>query len=348
METLGLYVTASEEQIENAYQKLLKVWDPDRFGSDPKLRLAAEEKLKEINAAHDYLVSGPAVQKTEEIPYWRKRVEQPQEPLPERPSQVAFQADPEAEEPVEVRRILRRRQKSSAPKILVRVGLTLGSAAALLIGWFALDAFMSTNQHTSADWLSMKAQFSRDLVILHLKSDNLPTQPANATDPNTATPKPAQSESQPASAPPKTDSERRRGLDSEAPGSSKAALPYVTAGLTPTEVLSVLGKPDSSSGEKMVYKGSEIDFRNGRVSGWKIDPKASSIRVKLWPDAPPTPGLSSFNIGSSKNDVIALQGTPTMFSDNEFGYGNSVVFFHDNRVAGWKEDPGSVRLKVAH
>jgi hypothetical protein len=112
-------------------------------------------------------------------------------------------------------------------------------------------------------------------------------------------------------------------------------------------VLSILGSPTSSTGEKMFYQGSEIDFRDGHVTGWKIDSR-SPIRVKLWPDRPIVAGVATFNVGSSKSDVIALQGTPTMFSDNEFGYGGSVVFFQNDHVVSWKEDPASVRLRVPH
>ena len=350
LENLGLYSTSSEEQIENAYQKMLKIWDPDRFGSDPKLRRGAEEKLKEIKAAHDCLVSGSKVKEPEEVPYWRKRAAAlEEEPLPERPAQVPFEADLSEEEPEEVKRILRRQQRSPAPKIFLKIGLLLGAAAVLFIGWFGLDAFMSTNQHTSTDWLYMKAQVTRDLVMLHLKSENLPGQPTNAQTAPPSVTTPAQPEAPPPAAPPKTEPGRARAPQvriPKAPKTLQAALPYVTAGLTPTEVLNVLGKPDSSLGEKMFYKGSEIDFRDGRVAGWRIDPRVSPIRVKLWPEAAPTPGLTAFNIGSSKNDVIAIQGTPTLLSDNEFGYGSSVVFFRNNLVVGWKEDPGSVRLKV--
>ena len=123
--------------------------------------------------------------------------------------------------------------------------------------------------------------------------------------------------------------------------------PYVTSGLTPLEVLAILGKPTSSVGRKMCYGGSEIDFRDGEVTGWKIDGK-SPIRVKLWPNRPPVPGMTTFGVGSSKSDVIALQGTPSLFSDNEFGYGGSMVFFDNEHVVSWKEDPASVQLRVPH
>ena len=107
----------------------------------------------------------------------------------------------------------------------------------------------------------------------------------------------------------------------------------------------MLWNPTSSTGEKIFYSGSEIDFKNCRVAGWKIDP-ASPIRVKLWSETPAVPGLNTFGVGSTKSDVIAVQGTPTLFSDNDFGYGNSHVFFQNNRVTSWK-DSGSVPLRVA-
>jgi hypothetical protein len=56
--------------------------------------------------------------------------------------------------------------------------------------------------------------------------------------------------------------------------------------------------------------------------------------------------MTTFAVGSSKSDVIAIQGTPTLFTDSQFGYGRSVVFFQNDKVVSWKEDPGSVRLRV--
>ncbi len=54
---LGLPVGAPLEQIEQAHRDLVNVWHPDRFAQNPRLQRKAEEKLKEINAAHDALRS---------------------------------------------------------------------------------------------------------------------------------------------------------------------------------------------------------------------------------------------------------------------------------------------------
>jgi len=83
------------------------------------------------------------------------------------------------------------------------------------------------------------------------------------------------------------------------------------------------------------------------VSDWTIDPFTSPLRVKLWPDAPVDTSLQYFAVGSTKNDVLVVQGTPTSFSADRFGYGSSEVFFKDNRVVSWKNDPASVPLRVA-
>ena len=55
-QTLGLSVGATQEQIKQAYHDLVKVWHPDRFAHDPRLQKQAEEKLKAINEAYDFLM----------------------------------------------------------------------------------------------------------------------------------------------------------------------------------------------------------------------------------------------------------------------------------------------------
>ncbi|HEY9699085.1 MAG TPA: GUN4 domain-containing protein [Trichocoleus sp.] len=47
----------SQEEIKQAYRDLAKVWHPDRFSDDPRLQKKAEGKLKQINAAYEFLKS---------------------------------------------------------------------------------------------------------------------------------------------------------------------------------------------------------------------------------------------------------------------------------------------------
>jgi len=57
LEVLALRPGASAVEIKGAYRDLVKVWHPDRFGSDPRLREKAEDKLKQINEAYLVLQS---------------------------------------------------------------------------------------------------------------------------------------------------------------------------------------------------------------------------------------------------------------------------------------------------
>jgi len=363
LQTLGLDHNASDAQIENAHRTLVKVWHPDRFQNDPKTRQTAEEKLKEINSAHEFLASGEAART--QASARRGQPEQVTEPVVETVP-VEEETEPASDlNTPEIRRILRRQRQGRIflPKLLLPVAFSFGAIAMLGVLWGGVDAILMSNPRTAVAWEQSKAEVIRDLQVSGLKLWGSAMASAHGQrDEKDAAGTPSQSPSPvvqetPAGNPasvgessvPASKSARLAGLPHIQVGdATQSVQPYVTSGLTPMEVLSILGKPTSSTGEKMVYNDSEVDFRNGRVVGWAINAKMSPIRVKLWPERALVPGVTQFALGSSKNDVIALQGTPTLFSDNKFGYGDSMVFFQNNRVIGWKEDPNSVQLRVAH
>jgi hypothetical protein len=330
LQMLGLGPDATDDQIQNTYFTLVRVWHPDRFEHDPKLLLEAEEKLKEINAAHDYLLAHPA----SEAP---RSAAHHQRPAPQQPAAPPLStSDLDSEEQESVRKPVPLRHPFTASALLLRAAFLLIALAVIAVLWITGDSLLSSNPRTATSWADFKAQTLNTLAenSSRLLPSRTPPQQQQASPPPPP-PNPQVTEPTPS----------KRGRPKAYPNQVQTLRPYVTSGLTPMEVLAALGKPTSSVGDKMFYEGSEIDFKNGKVSGWKINPK-SPIRVKLWPDSPPVPGLSTFSIGSSKSDVIALQGTPTLFSDNKFGYGNSFVFFENDRVISWKEDPASPLLRV--
>src|ERR1700679_36524 len=61
LDVLSLRPGATSLEVKEAYRDLVKVWHPDRFGSDPRLRRKAEDKLKQINDAYRVLQSGSNV-----------------------------------------------------------------------------------------------------------------------------------------------------------------------------------------------------------------------------------------------------------------------------------------------
>ena len=64
LDVLALRPGATSVEIKEAYRDLVKVWHPDRFGSDARLRQKAEEKLKQLNQAYLILQSDRATRIT--------------------------------------------------------------------------------------------------------------------------------------------------------------------------------------------------------------------------------------------------------------------------------------------
>jgi hypothetical protein len=54
---LGLNADATEAEVKTAYRLYVKAWHPDRFPGDEKSKSAAQEKLKTINSAYNFLTS---------------------------------------------------------------------------------------------------------------------------------------------------------------------------------------------------------------------------------------------------------------------------------------------------
>lgn len=53
-EVLGISEGASEEEIKKAYREQVKKYHPDQYQDNPLSKLA-EEKLREVNEAYEYL-----------------------------------------------------------------------------------------------------------------------------------------------------------------------------------------------------------------------------------------------------------------------------------------------------
>lgn len=57
LKILELETTGSLHEAKRAYKDLVRVWHPDRFQSNPRLKQKADQKLREINLAYNYLRS---------------------------------------------------------------------------------------------------------------------------------------------------------------------------------------------------------------------------------------------------------------------------------------------------
>lgn len=111
---------------------------------------------------------------------------------------------------------------------------------------------------------------------------------------------------------------------------------YFTIGSTRDQVIAVAGTPDhyDDGGREFRYGESRVTFQRGRVVSWHMNP-SGSLEAKLLPKYPTNAEV--FTLGSSRDVVLSVQGTPDHFSDKSFHYGHSMVHFANDRVSGWNE-----------
>lgn len=350
---LGLQPSATDKEIRSAYHVLVKVWHPDRFQHDPKLIAQAEEKLKGINSAFRYLTSNAA--REQQRQGWpRARGPSPVDPAADNSSRdEAASDDQPPHTPAKMPGWIRILSAIFFSTLFKTVAII---AVIAFIGWILfkpIDRFLSSDRLTAGPYAEAKNEVQRGLwgakAIVSGYASETRQDFAARNSPPAMPVAPPQEPSEPIELrqePGEPAVQKPLKLESNAaPAALVRVLPYVTAGLSKDEVIAAQGPPTSASENKLIYGHSELYFSGDRLVGWKIDP-ASPIRVKLWPDTPVDPDLDSFWVGSSKNEVIVVQGTPTFWSQDTFGYGGSEVYFKDGRVVNWKNDPATVPLRA--
>lgn len=328
LQALDLEPGASRKEIESAYRVLVKVWHPDRFQSDPKLKEAAEEKLKAINSAHAYLLSVEN----------RKQQRRRRPPASQRTKEHTRS---EASGPDFVARRTRGRSRSLfdpsvVSRILIRGSILICGIALVAFLLLGMDSYLSSTPATGRIYVNYRAQIVSSMRAQMARVRERIEETAHQFSPTPAAPAATPTAQADATSAPET-----------LPPPPKVPMPYVTTGLTKVEVVEVMGTPTASTGDSFAYGGSVFYFKNGAVAGWKVNRALIPLRVRLWPQGHVDAHLTTFTIGSSKNEVIAVQGTPNLLSPDKFAYGTSEVFFEGDRVIGWMNDHNSIQLKTA-
>jgi hypothetical protein len=104
-------------------------------------------------------------------------------------------------------------------------------------------------------------------------------------------------------------------------------------GDTKEQVMKVQGTPTRISDDAFFYGGSRVDFQEGYVVGWYIE-DGSPLRVSgTFPHATKSERL--IEVGSSMEDVLAIQGEPVLKTDRRWDYGASFIEFSNGEVVGW-------------
>lgn len=129
-----------------------------------------------------------------------------------------------------------------------------------------------------------------------------------------------------------SDSRRKSDSSDAAPAEKR-----FTVGSSLDEVYVIQGVPTKTDHDIWYYGSSKVYFANGKVQHWEENPD-SPLRANIKPG---TEKMSAefFGKGSSKKEVLTVQGIPDRDAGNVWDYGVSRVYFENGRVKNWDESP---------
>lgn len=167
------------------------------------------------------------------------------------------------------------------------------------------------------------------------------------TDPREVRPQQRAGAPTPAGAPSRQSSEATARQQASAPSAAQHVAPigYFTVGSSQAEVLRIQGSPQKIHGQTWVYNLSEVKFKDGRVD--RYNNFDGSLKVRLLPSQPSTAGAAYFTLGSTQDEVLVAQGTPTRISHNTWYYGFSQIRFRNRMVVAYDNFFGNLKVRVA-
>jgi len=298
---LGLEPGVSLEELKQTHKDLVKVWHPDRFADDPRLQQRAQEKLKEINAAYEQVLSDafPAPRLTIPVPDSPPAVQSerrsPQTSVGVGRYQTGpfgpFAKAPPAQAPLKRLRVLRNPFRSAAGLGVVGLGVLL----------LTLSLVLTNNDDNRR----------RDAVGAN-----------EASSSERATEKPAGEYLPPSG-------------------------PAFGLGSTKDEVLTIQGTPTSVEGNRWMYELSSIGFSDGKVESYANISRNLHVRLRPADDSSAARSRGDFTLGSSPDEVLGVQGTPTSVEGRRWRYESSSVDFSDGKVESYANVSRNLRVQIS-
>lgn len=372
---LGLAAGATPREIERARRALAMAWHPDRFHRDPVRMRAAEEKLRRVNAAFRLL-------RDRGFDTGRAAPQSSRSSQSSRPSRAPFESSPRSSRRP-VRRSGRGRKAAWWSAVFALMAFAYvtsnegGRARALtsVSGYSAEDRSTIERARWDAGGLERWTRGNRLAAIEGIAAPHQPGESSSPPPSGRATPAPPapfftigsskEDVSAIQGAPRRFDGERWeygysyvefdddrvvRWYDSRrevlrarlVPTGPGPRLEYFTVDSTKDEVLRAQGSPRRFTDERWEYGYSYVVFEGDRVARW-YDSRAHALRARLVPAAGvPTPEY--FTVGSTRDEVLLLQGSPPRFTETRWEYGySSITFDEQGRVVDW-HDSGQRQL----
>jgi hypothetical protein len=292
--TLHLEPHASFGEVKRAYRALVKVWHPDRYSQTPHMQQQALEKIQAINHAYAK-IRAASLQYSAHIAC----------PPPSRPTHQEAPGEPSAR---------------------CRHGATTGRISTWAIALAAFIILRLVVTHV----LAASALWPLPLPLI--PSADLRWRPSAVSLPTGAQPPPVATA--PAEAPVAQGSNHGASLPPGDMAQPCMPLRYFTVGSTKAEVLAVQGPPTLAEAHLWDYGGSRVFFRHDKVTRWEVWPR-SPLKARLQPTAAVESSPAYITIGSTKDEVLAIQGTPGRFSEQVWEFGQSRLYFHGDHVVRW-------------
>ncbi len=309
--TLGLDPGAAPVEVKRAFRMLAKTCHPDRFHSKPyEIRALAEERFKRINQAYG------RISRT-----WVKSSQSGR--------QTSYGAAAQA----------RRKPLSAAPWRVLWKKLAGGSGGAramrvlVMVTCVLALLFMGRTDHSPR--------------VVDMRGNH----PASPPGTESTAPKPDRQQQEVSDElMPHSDAlipetpavpQPPASLPESAPETSSS---YFTIGSHSSDVLRVQGSPSRIQGQTWVYGLSEIQFRNGLVQ--RYNNFDGSLKVRMVPRGSVVSAPAYLSIGSTEDDVLRVQGTPTRVEQDKWFYGFSEIKFKDGRICDYNNYFGNLKLRL--
>lgn len=334
--TLGLDPRAPIHEVKKAYRALAKRWHPDRFQqSSVHERRRAEERFKEITVAYRRISralrvpgkgvsSGASVRSSQSAGRPRESGEQ------------AGDRRPEASPPGQADSGKRRSRTFGPLRFRSRVSAIPGGIWALAVGivLVALVAVSLWEQDGPRTATGTSMTTGRPMQSGRTQAPPLPN--TGTRDP---TPVSEASAGLPTASLPANKPNVPHGSEPE------KGEPHFTLGSTEAEVLRVQGPPSRVHGQLWVYGLAEVQFRDGRV--WRYNNFDQSLKVRVLPSSKSSDEHPAFfTVGSTRDEVLRVQGTPTRIEGNRWTYGFSEVRFRSGTVEDYDNYFGNLKVRL--
>lgn len=378
---LGLSPGTPHAEVKKAYRTLVKLWHPDRYQQKPdRERLQAEEKLKEITGAYHRIAKEHVLR--ERIRQAEERAARESEPE-ETPRREASSPRPEsARRPRPPRREVPGIQTRRSRWLWFSVSmlsLLVLLAFAIPVAWMPLFSMLGDSS-PERDMAAVKRFWETpqpesppdppsEVPFRVAKNRDIGLRPEPGRPlPGTFSIGSSQSEVFRIQGPPArihgqtwvyglSEVQFRDGRVSRydnfdgslrvSMGPGRDPVPdegdFFTLGSSQDDVLLVQGNPTKVEGNKWYFGFSQVRFKDGRVEDF--DNYFGNLKVRMAPSEASlktTPGY--FTIGSTPDQVLAVQGTPTKIQGGLWFYHFSNIQFRDGKVAQVVNSDGSLRF----